>query len=101
MVIPKFTPRFTDVLEGFAGLTSHYSQATVYYSKGIKSRINKGKRYIKQKLEDTRYKLPRVLSQGSHTEHTKPPSNELQKHMQNVFCQGSLLEPKSPGFLLG
>ena len=77
------------------------SQAIVYYSKGIKSRINKGKRYIRQKLEDTRYKLPRVLSQCSHTGHTKSPSNELEKHMQNVFCQGSLLEPKSPGFLLG
>ena len=73
MVIPNFTPRFTDVLEGFAGLTSHYSQTTVYYSKGIKSRINKGKRYIRQKLEDTRYKLPRVLSQWSHTGHTKSP----------------------------
>lgn len=36
--------------------------ATIYYSKNIQNKINKGKKHIEQSPEETRCKLPKTLS---------------------------------------
>jgi hypothetical protein len=38
----------------------------IYYSKRIQSKISKGERHVKQNLEETRHKLPKVLSSWNH-----------------------------------
>lgn len=61
----------------------------VYYSKRT---LTRGKKYIRQSLEESRYRLQSSLSGGMscHKEHTSSSSSELQQCMCSVCVQGSL-----------
>lgn len=65
--------------------------ARIYYSNKIEGAIGKRKWYTRWSLEEIRYNLLRVFSQGSHQ----------WQYSWNAVDQGSSLQPQCPGFSLG
>ena len=57
----------SDQLEGLKTQNIIIFMAEIYHSKIIKNKISKGGKCMGQNPEETRHKLPRVLSKWSHT----------------------------------
>lgn len=56
--------------------------ATIYYSKNIQNKINKGKKHIEQSPEETRYKFQKPSHIEVIWDKLKFPSNKLGEHIK-------------------
>lgn len=90
-------PRFVDLLGGLTGFTQSHIAMTSYGEK-IQSQVGKGKRHMRQSLEETRQKLPRVKS---HRTCVTPPALDCGSVCENVVNRGRSLETRCAGFLSG
>ena len=61
--------------------------------------MDEGKQCIEQNLEDTRCELPKVISQWSWQDAFNPSAANSSARCE-IFCWGSSLKTKFPGFLL-
>lgn len=76
--VPKTTLSLCDLLVGLTGLSKVVIFiVAIYYSGRIQIKISKRKRYMGKRPRETRFKLPSVLAQWSHTDAFGSLSNNV------------------------
>lgn len=78
-----------------------WTHRCLWLSERIQRKISKRKRHMRWSAEETRHKLPRVLSEWSHTGRAWFLQHELWPHIRKVAYQGNSLETQCPRFLFG
>ena len=72
-----------------------------YYSERTQHKISEGKTYMRWSLEETRQKLPRVLSQWNHAGHTEFTQQWVVTTSVKCCLPGTLIKDSMPRVFTG
>lgn len=98
--VPKTLLSLNDMLGAVTWLRRHYTLVMVYYYETLQVKTSKGKTCMGRSPEETKHKIPVVLSQWSHRHVLQSPRYKVWQHSQWVAILGSSSEPWCPEFFL-